>query len=558
MTVAIIKNNKTARAKNSIRIEQRTGSAANVKRRKAMKQRTHSILIVLAVVALAGGKRVRQSNNSKPNVIWFFADDYDLALPGFQDAGYRNSAIHTPNIDKLVGDGISFTNAYSSQQCSPSRSSFLSGRYPYKSGMQHGVISDEGPNCMDLKFKFLSDYLKDLNYNTHAVGKWHLGYCNKKCTPTYRGFDTFSGGYSGEGDYYEHTTHGGWYDWHNGTETDLTAAGVHSQDLVEADMMKNLDENDGTPFFYYTAFHNTHSPLQPKPEHKALYNDMDATPSRKKYLGLVSGMDAVIGNVVAKLKAKGMFDNTYIFFSSDNGGDVNEGDNSPWRGAKSSLFEGGCHAHSWASSPLIRKKGVEADGLLHMTDWLPTILTLAGGTVPDGIDGIEQVDLITNAGLSKRTNMIYNIDMELETGPPNFGCMAARDLRYKLIWGFEGRSDGYGVDADFIYNHDRVVDLVEEEEFIVENVDKRGGPYPLSHRQHRIFSEYVSLTTVTMADVQAGTGPMMLFDLQEDPNETTDLIESQNPEHIAAKESLIHLLRNAINSEDYYVSLFQY
>ncbi|ELU12468.1 hypothetical protein CAPTEDRAFT_223869 [Capitella teleta] len=405
---------------------------------------------------------------------------------------------------------------------------------------------------MDLKYNFISDYLKELKYNTHASGKWHLGYCNKECTPTYRGFDTFSGGYSGEGEYYEHTTFQGMYDWHNGTELDRSASGIHSQDMIEADLLNQLDKNDGTPLFYYAAFHNTHSPMHPKPEHEALYDDLDAPPTRRKYLGLVSGMDAVIGKVVAKLKEKDMFDNTYIFFSSDNGGDVHEGDNSPKRGAKSSLFDGGCHAHSWASSPLLKKKGVEADGLLHITDWLPTIVKLAGGEVPDGIDGIEQVDLITNAGPSKRTDMIYNIDMELETGTPDFGTMAARDLRYKLIWGFEGRSDGYGMDAQFIYEVDRVIQVVKEADAAVEDVDKRGGPYPMNTQQHHILRTYLQTKLVTLDDIEAGTGPMMLFDLQEDPNETTDLSASTDTEHQAAKLKLIEMLRSAIQGPKYY------
>jgi arylsulfatase A-like enzyme len=512
--------------------------------------RTLQILAVLAIVAMAAAK----GKGKKPNFIFFLADDY-----AYNDASYRNPDVKTPRMQELVENGILFTNGYTSQQCSPSRSALMSGRYPYKTGMQHGVIHDTGPQCMDLRFKFIPGYLKDLGYSTHMGGKWHLGYCNKECTPPYRGFDTFTGGYSGEGHYFNHTTHGGMYDWHTGMEVDRSVVGMHSQDIIQNDIFKAIDNNDGSPFFYFASFHNTHAPLIPKPEFLEMYKDYDVTEDRKKYLGLITGMDYAIGKVVDKLKEAGLYDNTYLILSSDNGGDVGEGDNSPRRGAKSSLFEGGAHAHSWISSPLLKKKGIEADGLMHITDWLPTIVKLAGGKVPksDGVDGVEQIALVTEGGQSKRKDMIYNVDMELETGPASFGCMAVRDLRYKLIWGFEGRSDGYGMNVDFIYQEQRVIDAVEKMEAAIENVDKRtiekrGGPYTLSMKEENILNSYVAMKTVTMEDVKAGRGPMMLFDLQEDPNERNDLAGSDKPEHKAAKRRLVRKLQKAAQSKEYY------
>ena len=94
-----------------------------------------------------------------------------------------------------------------------------------------------------------------------------------------------------------------------------------------------------------------------------------------------------------------------------------------------------------------------------------------------------------------------------------------RDERYKLIWGFEGRNDGYGLDMDFIYHQQRVIDEVKKMEDSIENVDKRdivkrGGPYELTLEEEHILNAYVAMKTVTMEDVKAGTGPKMLFDLQ--------------------------------------------
>ena len=94
----------------------------------------------------------------------------------------------------------------------------------------------------------------------------------------------------------------------------------------------------------------------------AMYEDTSLPEERKKYLALITGLDHVIGKIVNKLKETGLYENTFILFSSDNGGDVGEGNNHPRRGGKASLFEGGSHAHSWVHSPMLKKKGIEADG----------------------------------------------------------------------------------------------------------------------------------------------------------------------------------------------------
>ncbi|ELT93060.1 hypothetical protein CAPTEDRAFT_21969 [Capitella teleta] len=487
----------------------------------------------------------------QPNIIWIFGDDY-----GFNDVGFRNPNVISPNMDALAQSGIILTNAYTAPQCSPSRGSFLSGRYSYKSAMQHGVILDNKPQCLGLDYTILPGYLKELGYETHAFGKWHLGYCRDECTPTHRGFDSFSGGFSGEGEFYEHTTAtGGYYDWHLGTEVDYDAIGKHSEDLIGYYVNKTLDEYDqSSPLFMYVAFHNVHSPLDPKPEFLALYDDLDVTDDRKKYLGLVSGMDYIIGGIVDKIKEIGIYENTYILFSSDNGGDVGEGDNSPHRGGKSTLWEGGCKANSWTHSPLLGATGVENNGLMHVTDWLPTIVDLAGGSVPasDGLDGVVQTDMVINNGDSARTTMIYNIDRESDIGQPKFGEMACRNLQYKLIWGFPGQQDGYGADAKYIYDIPFYQEAAQAYIDAEGSTDKkRGGPYVLTADQTSVLNNYMSSVHVSDQELADGTGSMLLFDLINDPNETTDLSESTDPDIVAAKAELIKMIQDAVNDGGY-------
>jgi hypothetical protein len=287
--------------------------------------------------------------------------------------------------------------------------------------------------------------------------------------------------------------------------------------------------------------------MLPKQEFADLYKDLNVDDTRKGYLGLVSGMDYVIGSIVDKLQDIGAYDNTYVFFSADNGGDVHEGDNSPWRGSKSTLWEGGSKANSWAHSPLLPTTGVEIDGLMHVTDWVPTLVELAGGSVSDpDLDGYSQVDMILNGGPSKRPNMMYNMDREFEFGLPIFGEIAARNTQYKLIWGFPGQGDGWGYDGvDFIYNIDSYIEAAEIYINQTYSTDRRrGGPYERTKEQSSIINGYVNSVHVTDDEMKAGTGHMLLFDLINDPEERNDLIDSTDPDHVAAKEELIKLIQD--------------
>jgi len=495
----------------------------------------------LKVAVVCGAMLACIVAQEKPNIVWIFADDY-----GFNDIGFRNSEVISPNLDALAKSGVILTNAYTAPQCSPSRGSLMSGRYSYKSRMQHSVILDDRPCCLALGYKLLPGYLKELGYQTHAVGKWHLGYCINDCIPTSRGFDTFSGGYSGEGHMFSHITTGGAYDWHIGNVTDFGANGTHTQVMVQNDFDTNMDNWDGsTPFFYYVAFHNVHSPLEPTDEFLKLYEGASMSESRKKYLALVSGMDSVVSAIVQKLKDVNAYENTWIFFSSDNGGDTFEGDNSPYRGVKGSLWEGGCKANAFIHSPMLKETGIEHDGLVHITDWLPTIVKLAGGSVPesDGIDGLDQTDLVLNNGPSVRKNMVYNIDREYDIGLPKFGEIAVRNEQYKLIWGNPGQGDGWGVKgADFIYNMDYYKDYVAAHS---SNVVKRGGPYKTTAEQSAVLNGFMEDVKVVDELFNAGEGYMHLFDLYADPSEKTNLINSTDADHVAAKAELIKFVQDS-------------
>ncbi|XP_071111758.1 arylsulfatase B-like [Haliotis cracherodii] len=120
---------------------------------------------------------------------------------GWNDVGFRNPDMKTPNFDKLATEGIIFENAYVQPLA---RTAFMSGMFPFHVGMQHKTVLHGQAVCVPLNYTFLPQELKQLGYATHMIGKWHLGFCKWECTPTYRGFDTFFGYYNGAEDYFTH------------------------------------------------------------------------------------------------------------------------------------------------------------------------------------------------------------------------------------------------------------------------------------------------------------------------------------------------------------------
>ena len=118
---------------------------------------------------------------------------------GWSDVEWMDPDMVTPNLNTLKGEGVDLTSAYMQALCSPSRAAVLSGKYPFKMGMQHATLKAINNGTMPLGLKLLPERLKDLGYSTHLVGKWHLGFCSWDMTPTFRGFDTFYGIYLGQG-----------------------------------------------------------------------------------------------------------------------------------------------------------------------------------------------------------------------------------------------------------------------------------------------------------------------------------------------------------------------
>ena len=366
-------------------------------------------LIFAIVLACAQAKQ--------PHIVFILADDY-----GFNDVGYHNPRIKTPVINKLAKEGVRLENYYVQPVCTPTRSQLLSGRYQIHTGLQHGIIWPSQPNALPKNFPTIAEKLKESNYSTHMVGKWHIGFYKREFIPTQRGFDSFYGYLTGAEDYYRHTNSQGFpspefhgldgYDLRQDEKVARNASGKYSTFLFAQEAERIISEHDTSqPLFLYLAFQAVHSPLQVPKQYLKQYDNIKDH-GRRIYAAMTSCMDEAIGNVTKAMQKNGLWENTVLVFSTDNGGQIYYGGNNwPLRGWKASLWEGGIRGVGFVSSPLLQNPGQINKGLIHVTDWFPTLVNLGGGSTHGlDLDGFNVWETISTGKTSPRKEILHNID----------------------------------------------------------------------------------------------------------------------------------------------------
>ncbi|GKT07176.1 arylsulfatase [Desulforhabdus sp. TSK] len=387
-------------------------------------------LLTLAITAIIPIARAAE----RPHIVHIVADDL-----GWKDVGFNGCTdIKTPHLDSLAAGGAKFTQFYVQPMCTPTRAALMTGRYPYRYGLQTAVIPSVSSYGLDTTEWLMPQCLKEAGYRTAIIGKWHLGHADKKYWPRQRGFDYQYGAMIGELDYFTHEEHGV-LDWYRNNEL-VREAGYTTQ-LLGDDAVRLIENHDpATPLYLYLAFNAPHTPYQAPEEYIAKYADI-SDPTRRIYAGMVTCLDDQIGRVVAALEKKGMRGNTIIVFHSDNGGTKNAMfagvmadmsktkipcDNGPYRDGKASLFEGGTRVCALANWPG-RIKAQEVDGLIHAIDLYPTFASLAGASTArcKPLDGINVWNTIAKGDSSPRSELFYNIE-------PFRAAMRQGD--WKLIW----------------------------------------------------------------------------------------------------------------------------
>lgn len=364
-----------------------------------------SLLLLFLMLAAAGA--AADSRETPPNIIYILADDL-----GWSDVGWHGSEIRTPNLDALAAGGAKLEQFHVQPVCSPTRACLMNGRYPIRTGLQSGVVRPWSTHGLPLEEKTLPEGLKKSGYNTYLVGKWHLGHTTPAQLPRARGFDHHYGLYCGMIDYFTHSrSPNASLDWRRDGRP-LREEG-YSTELLGDEAVRVVErQKPDRPFFLYLAFNAPHSPLQAPESHLAQYSQI-ANKKRRTYAAMVSCLDDQVGRLVKALEERGLRNKTLILFSSDNGGPPNLGaTNTPLRGGKHTLYQGGVQVAAFANWPGKIEAGVRREGLLHMVDWYPTLLGLAGAPVTSAgpLDGMDIWAAVSRGAPSPRKELLVNLE----------------------------------------------------------------------------------------------------------------------------------------------------
>jgi arylsulfatase A-like enzyme len=348
----------------------------------SLRKGTQVLLISILCISMQA-----HAQNKKPNIVFLLIDDL-----GYADCGFNGGKdILTPNIDKLAKAGSILENHYVQPVCSPTRSALMTGRYPTKTGI-YTIITPGAPWGLPLNERTLANALKEAGYHTAITGKWHLGEFEKAYQPNARGFDQQYGHFFGSIDYYTHSRNN-LLDWYRNGDS-LQEEG-YSTHLVAREACQTIEKNDQKkPLFLYVPFNGVHSPFQVPEQYTKAYPNLEG--NRKKLAGMLAAVDEAVYQIMASLKKAGMLENTLIVFSSDNGGPP-PGNNSPLRDFKGTIYEGGTRAAAFAFWHGHIPAGKKISGPMHMIDWYPTLVTLAGGSLKQAlpIDGKDVWPMIT-------------------------------------------------------------------------------------------------------------------------------------------------------------------
>lgn len=315
--------------------------------------------------------RAKAASAARPNILLIVSDDL-----GWNNVGFRNLAVRTPNLNCLAGNGVRLDQYRTMSICSPTRAALLTGRSAFRLGVPAAI---PGTDALPAKERLLPQMLSSAGYQTALVGKWHLGTIAPEYLPHRRGFDLHYGFLGGQTTYFTHQGAGNRVDWYrNGT---LVNEEGYTTDLLAAESIRFIKERDKErPFFLDLSLNAPHLPLEAQEEFLAKYASIE-DPVRRTFTAMVDAMDSAIGQVVGVLKDEGIADNTLIIWISDNGGQATNnagGSNDPLRGQKGSAYDGGLRVPALALWPGVLTPGRVLNSLFTVQDWVPTLAEAAG------------------------------------------------------------------------------------------------------------------------------------------------------------------------------------
>jgi arylsulfatase A-like enzyme len=362
----------------------------------------------------------------KPNIVFLYADDM-----GYGDLGcFGDPEAKTPHLDRMASEGMRLTDFHvTAPVCCPSRSGFLTGRYPQRNGLFTNIRNDminygyrytmleyatspEMTQGLDLRETTIAQALQRAGYKTGMVGKWDSGR-DFPHLPLQRGFDFFYGFANTGIDYWTHERYG-IPSMFRGNE--LIQEEGYATDLFRREALRFIDENKDRPFFLYVPFNAPHGPSnlektgpQAPEQYIKLHGNPPGTP-RIRYLANITCLDAAAGAILDRLRHHGLDNNTLVVFSSDNGATA-VGRNKPYRGGKGDMYEGGIRVPGIARWPGRVPNAASCNSFCGTLDLFPTFLKLAGAEPAKdaGLDGHDIVPVLTKGAPSTRKDQFWEL-----------------------------------------------------------------------------------------------------------------------------------------------------
>jgi arylsulfatase len=352
---------------------------------------------------------------------------------GYAELGcYGQEQIQTPSVDRMAAEGLRFTQFYSgSPVCASARCVFMTGLHTGHAHIRsNSEVQPEGQKPIPNEAVTIAELLRERGYATGAMGKWGLGGPDSGGLPTRQGFDHWFGYLC------QRQAHNFYprYLWRNETKVPLSGndrgltGEQYSHDLIAEEAVQFISDHRHEPFFLYVPFTIPHLAIQVPEDSLALYRGRWPDPPydgdrylphpapRAGYAAMVSRMDRDVGRILDLVKRLGLDEDTIVFFTSDNGPTYNRlggsdseffDSNGPLRGYKGSLYEGGIRVPLVVRAPGRIESGRTTDHVAAFWDVLPTLVELAGGTPPDGIDGINFLPELTGHGEQPEHEYLY-------------------------------------------------------------------------------------------------------------------------------------------------------
>jgi arylsulfatase B len=409
-----------------------------------------------------------------PNVVVIVADDL-----GWADVGYHGSNIETPHIDTIIAEGIQIERFYATPLCGPTRKGLYTGRSPVSLGVINNPRPSNESQSVPLEEHLISESFKGAGYQTWMIGKWHLGgTTDERYLPNSRGFDHFYGFEAASIDSY---THRGWnpdgsageVDWQRNGET-LDQEG-YSTDLLTDEIVNTLIPGRDTdkPFFLMLAYNAVHTPLLGPEDLVEKYAEVfPEDEDRQTYAAMAERMDFNIGRVLAALKEAEIDERTLIFFISDNGGNTRNGgaSNSPLRGWKGQVFEGGVRVAAGVRWPGVVQPGSVSNQFMSVLDLFPTLASAVGIEIQNDkneypLDGRNLWEELKGEAALKAPEEYLVVGSD--------GAIALFDMQWKLIKKREGSAPPVEMLFEIEQSPNEAEDVAELYPDIVEAMSER-------------------------------------------------------------------------------------